>query len=103
MEPDPGPVPSEEATIMRMRLGATLLVAMASLLTAGSQARATHCGASGFSNCCDSSCDAQCSYSSCAQQNRVCYKLVYDTVVEKRWHTCYKNVCETVMKPVTKH
>jgi len=41
-------------------------------------------------------------YSACQQQNRVCYKLVYDTVMEKRWHTSYKTVCETVNKQVTK-
>ena len=38
----------------------------------------------------------------CQQQCKTCYKLVYDTVLEKRWHTCYQTVQETVMKQVCK-
>src|SRR5207244_968431 len=89
-------------TIMRIRKGVPLLVALVGLFAANQVATATHCGAGRFSGCADTSCDAQCCYSACQQQNRVCYKLVYDTVEEKRWHTTYKTVCETVNKQVTK-
>ena len=46
--------------------------------------------------------DAQCCYSTCQQQNKVCYKLVYEDVQEKRWRTCYQTVCETVNRQVCK-
>ena len=85
---------------MRMRMGAPLVVAMVSLLAAVQSATASHCGAARFgSNPC---CDAQSCFPACQQQSRVCYKLVWDTVQEKRWHTCYKTVQETVNKQVTK-
>ena len=70
---------------MRMRKGAPLLFALAALLGAAQAASASHCGFFGFSSCSDACSDAQSCYSSCQQQNRVCYKLVYDTVEEKRW------------------
>ena len=53
-------------------------------------------------SCSTPCCDAQCCFSDCQQQCKTCYKLVYDTVLEKRWHTCYQTVNETVMKPVCK-
>src|SRR4029077_10936495 len=93
---------------MRMRMGAPrfaspLLVALVSLLALGtSRASASHCGACGFSIFQKPSCDAQCCFSSNQEQNKVVYKLVYDTVTEKRWHTTYKTVQETVNKQVTK-
>src|SRR3954471_22070015 len=89
--------------IMRMRLGAPLLVALVGLLGAVQQAAASHCcGAATYSACPESCCDAQCCFTPCQQQCRTCYKLVYDTVLEKRWHTCYQTVQETVMKQVCK-
>ncbi len=36
----------------------------------------------------------------CTCQMKTSYKLVYDTVLEKRWTTCYQTVQETVMKQV---
>src|SRR5437016_5473728 len=89
-------------SIMRMRLGASLVVALGALLGAVRPAAASHCGAATYSCCQQPSCDAQCCFSSCQQQCRVTYKLVYDEVLEKRWRVCYKNVQETVMKPVCK-
>src|SRR5215210_7155258 len=88
--------------IMRMRKGAPLLFALAAMLGLAQAASAGPLGLHRFSVMRNTDCDAQCCYSSCQQQNRVCYKLVYDTVEEKRWHTCYKTVCETVNKQVTK-
>ena len=77
---------------MRMRLGAPLLVALVGLFGAAGSAAASHCGAATYSCCEQPCCDAQCCFSSCQQQCRTCYKLVYDTVLEKRWQTCYKQV-----------
>jgi hypothetical protein len=87
---------------MIMRKGAPLLFALAALLGAAQTASASHCGFFRFSSCSDPCCDVQNCYSSCQQQNRVCYKVVYDTVEEKRWHTCYKTVCEMCTKQVTR-
>src|SRR5438270_5297098 len=83
---------------MRMRLGAPLLAALVGLLGAVQQATAGNCGCEKYSA--QPCCDAQCCFTSCQQQCKTCYKLVYDTVLEKRWHTCYKTVQETVMKQV---
>ena len=87
---------------MRMRLAAPLLAALVALLGAVQQAAASHCGATEYTCCTEPSSDAQSCFTPCQQQCRTCYKLVYDTVLEKRWHTCYKTVNETVMKPVCK-
>src|SRR2546421_636298 len=88
---------------MRMRKGAPLLFAMAALLGAVQSASASHCGFFRFSACRDACSDAQNCYSSCQQQNRVSYRLVYDEVQEKRWHTCYQTVCETENRQVTRY
>jgi hypothetical protein len=85
-----------------MRKGAPLLFALAALLGAAQAASASHCGFFRFSSCRDACCDAQNGFSSSQQQNRVCYKLVYDTVEQKRWHTCYKTVTEMCPKQVTR-
>src|SRR5262249_34218785 len=95
-------VPIEEATKMRMRMGAPLLVALCSLFGAVQYASAQTCGAARYSGCCPPSCDAQTCFSSNCGESRPSYRLVYDNVMEKRWHTCYKTVCETVNKTVTK-
>ena len=87
---------------MRMRLMAPLAVALLTLLGSAKPASAQLCGASTYSCCSQPSCDAQCCFSSCQQQCRTCYKLVYDNVLEKRWQTCYQTVQETVMKQVCK-
>ena len=92
----------EEAIVMRMRLGAPLLAAMVGLLGAVQYAAAAHCGCSNYSCCPQPCCDAQCCFPTCQQQCKTCYKLVYDTVLEKRWQTCYQTVQETVMKQVCK-
>ena len=66
---------------MRIRNAATLLCAMASLLAVAGGASASHCGAASYSSCCQPASDAQCCYPSAAQQMKVCYKLVHDTVI----------------------
>src|SRR5215472_4458523 len=86
---------------MRMRLGAPLLAVLVGLLGAVQHAAASDCGSAKYSSC-SPCCDAQCCFTACQQQCRTCYKLVWDTVLEKRWHTCYRTVQETVMKPVCK-
>src|SRR5947209_8004669 len=88
--------------IMRMRMGVPMLVALVGLLGTVQAARASHCGAGKYDCCSQPCCEAQSCFSSCQTQCQPCYKLVYDTVLEKRWHTCYQNVTETVMKPVCK-
>jgi len=87
---------------MRMRLAVPLLTALAGLCLAAQQAAASHCGAESYGCSPQPSCDAQCCFPACQQQCKTCYKLVYDTVLEKRWHTCYQTVQETVMKNVCK-
>src|SRR4051794_34739230 len=87
---------------MWMRKGVPLLLALMGVFAINQHATAQHCGAASYAGCCQPSSDAQCCYSACQQQNRVCYKLVHDTVYEKRWHTSYKTVCETVNQQVTK-
>ncbi len=87
---------------MKMRKRAPLLFALIALLGAAQAASASHCGAARFSIFRNTGCDAQNCFSSCQQQNRVTYKLVYDTVEEKRWHTSYKNETITVNKQVSR-
>src|SRR3954468_11968129 len=86
---------------MRMQVGATLLCAVvAGLSMAVQSASASHCGAASYGCCPQPACDAQCCYPTATTQLKTCYKLVYDTVMEKRWTTCYQTVNETVMKTV---
>src|SRR6476661_4346241 len=87
---------------MRMRLGAPLAVAVVGLLWAASPANAAFNGATKYANCPQSCCDAQSCFSSVQQQCRTRYQLVYDNVLEKRFHTTYQTVNETVMKQVCK-
>ena len=88
---------------MRIRLGA--LVAAALALVGAAEARAGLGGLGG--GCCVGSpapaCgDAQCNVAACQNQLRPVYKVVYDSVKEKRTKVCYETVKETVMKPVCK-
>ena len=85
---------------MRMRLGAPLLVALVGLLGAAQSATAANCGCASYSSCAEPCCDSQCCFTACQQQFKTRYKLVWDTCLEKRWHTCYQTSQETVMKPV---
>jgi len=87
---------------MRMRLGVPLLAAVAGLLGAVHPAAAANCGACSYSGCAQPTCDAQCCFTSCQQECKPKYKLVYDNVLETRWHTCYQTQQECVMKPVCK-
>src|SRR5262245_50935478 len=86
--------PGKEANVMRMRLGAPLAMAVVGLLWAASNSQAAHCGSTGFGVLKRPASDAQCCFSSSQQQTRTCYKLVWDTVTEKRFHTCHQTVCE---------
>src|SRR5438128_151020 len=88
---------SMKEAIMRIRLVVPLLSALVALFAA-MPASANDCGAAnaaGAANACDA-----CSYPAYKMRTRTKYQLVYDTVVEKRWHTCYQTVEETQMKPV---
>src|SRR5262249_32802156 len=87
---------------MRTRLGASLAAAAVAALWASPSAYAGHTGATKYSACCQPACDAQTNFGAAAAQSRAGYQVVYDTVVEKRFHTCYQTVTETVMKPVTR-
>jgi hypothetical protein len=85
-----------------MRLGAPLVAAVVGLLGAVQTAAAGHCGADKYASCSEPSCDAQCCFTPCQQQCKTCYKLVWDTCLEKRWKTCYQTVQETHTKQVCK-
>src|SRR5262249_280787 len=79
------PITCRRGGCMRMRMGATLLVAVAGLIGSASNASASTCGAASYGCCPEPCCDAQCCHSTASAQMRTCYKLVYDTVLEKRW------------------
>src|ERR1700755_1019083 len=85
---------------MRIRKGAPWLIALLATVAASQTASAHLPGAKRFA-CGDNCGDASSSFANQAQ-TRVAYKLVYDTVMEKRWHTVYKTVSETVNTQVTK-
>ncbi|AWM36085.1 hypothetical protein C1280_03040 [Gemmata obscuriglobus] len=86
--------------VMAIRQGAPWLAAIA-VLSVGSVALAGHFGTTKYAagNGC-SPCDAQTNFA--AGQGPCSQQVVYDCVVEKRYHTCYQTTCETVLKPVTK-
>ena len=85
---------------MKIRLGASLAVAAFVLCGAEAQAGLGGLAGLGSSPCADG--DTQANFSACNTHVRATYKLVYDTVLEKRFHVCYQTVQETVMTPVTK-
>src|ERR1043165_4048700 len=87
---------------MRTRLATPLLIALAGLFGMAGTAAASHCGAESYGCCNQPTCDAQSCFGAISNLLRPRYQLVYDTVMEKRWHTCYQTVTETVMKPVCK-
>ena len=87
---------------MTIRWGASLAFTLALALADGSSVRAGHCGAAKYSGECDPCSDAQVSFTSCQNGCKPSYKLVYDTVTEKRFHVCHQTVCDTVMKPVSR-
>ena len=62
-------------------------------------ADASHCGAGSYSAC-PEVCGDPCTFSRVCMIFRPRYQMVWDTVVEKRWHTCYQTVTETVLKDV---
>src|SRR5882724_4173799 len=68
------PTVDEEAIIMRMRMGASLLVAVVGLFVAAQNAAASHCGAASYSCCSQPCCDAQSNFGSFQGQNKACYK-----------------------------
>src|SRR5438552_532910 len=85
--------------MMRMQWGMPLGVAVVGLLWAASTVHAAHCGCTSFPAC-GNPCDAQCCFNAAQQQTRTTYRLVWDCVLEKRFHVCHQTVCETIMKPV---
>ena len=67
--------------------------------------RPTPAGLGGLIGACDCASakgDPQVNFSACENQTQPSFKLVYDTVKEKRFQICYESVRETVMKPVTR-
>jgi hypothetical protein len=106
MDSGPGPSGSagehqEETDIMRMRVGA-LLAAVTGLVAQAQLATAGHGGAANYSSCPQPVASAHVSFPACQQQLQPGYRLVYDNVMETRWHTTYQTVQETVMKQVCK-
>jgi hypothetical protein len=90
----------QEADIMRNRLAALAVTAL--VLVGAAQARAGLGGLAGGCNCAPATGEVQTSVAACDTQLRPSYKVVYDSVQEKRTKVCYETVKETVMKPVTK-
>src|SRR5581483_6233593 len=86
-EPETAPVRSPE---MRLKVALPLLVCLAGLASAGGEARAAHCGASGY--------PAQCCAPEQCCMPTVRYRVCYRTVVEEQTQTCYRPVYRTVMK-----
>ena len=84
---------------MSIRKGAPWLAAFA-ILSVGSAATAGYFGATKYSAVGGTCCDAQSNFG--AGQGPAGQCVVYDSVVEKRYHTSYQTTTETVMKPVTK-
>ena len=88
---------------MRMRLGAPLTAILVGLLGAVQGASASHFGADCYDGCSRSRAATPSRASRPASSRcKTCYKLVWDNVMEKRWHTTYQTVQETVMKQVCK-
>ena len=83
---------------MRTRFEALLSVTLA--LVGATVAEA---GLGGLACGCPQACgDPQADFAACASQGRPAYKMVYDSVLEKRFHVSYQTVSETVLKPVTR-
>jgi len=87
---------------MKLRLGVPIVAALVGLLGFTPAASASHVGAGNFSSCCNPCDDAQGVFSSACRLFKPRYQLVFDTVLEKRWHTTYQTVNETVLKDVKK-
>ncbi|MCY2948287.1 MAG: hypothetical protein NTZ71_08945 [Planctomycetota bacterium] len=87
---------------MKLRLGVPIVAALVGLLGFTPAASASHVGAGNFSSCCNPCDDAQGVFSSAWRLFKPRYQLVFDTVLEKRWHTTYQTVNETVLKDVKK-
>src|SRR5438270_4624621 len=87
--------------MIRKQWGMPLGVAVVGLLWAASTSQAAHCGCTSFPSG-GHPCDAQCCFNAAQQQTRTSYRLVWDNVLEKRFHVCHQTVCERSMKPVCK-
>ena len=83
---------------MFTRIGAPLAIAVLALLGSG---KAFALGGVAKYGTCNSCGDSQTSFSDAANGSKPGYRLVYDTVQEKRFHVVHQTVNETVMKPVT--
>src|SRR5205823_3441868 len=83
---------------MFIRKGAPWVAACA-ILGVGSVAFAGYFGATKYSAAGGGCCDAQSNFA--AGQGPSGQQVVYDNVVEKRYHTSYQTTTETVLKPVT--
>src|SRR5262245_64592061 len=78
------------------------LAALALALALSADARAGLgglCGGCAHGSACG---DGQSQFAACGNQLQPTYKVVYDTVHEKRFHVCYETVRETVLKRVAK-
>lgn len=85
---------------MMRRMAAPLAVALLTLAGTGT-ARANLGGLGGVPVGSTPVCgDPQVNFSECQTHTRASYRLVYDSVIEKRFHVCYETVSDTVMKPV---
>ena len=85
---------------MRNRLATLAVTAL--VLVGAAQARAGLGGLAGGCNCAPATGECQTNVAACDNQLKPTYKVVYDSVQEKRTKVCYETVKETVMKPVAK-
>ena len=77
---------------MRIRLGAYLAVSALALF--GAATATAGLGGLGAAGDCPSACgDPQVNFSACNNATKASCKMVYDTVMEKRFHVCYQTVC----------
>src|SRR4051812_3094356 len=85
---------------MRMRLGAPLVAAVVGLVWAAGTASAANVGAATYQASPSPAGDAQTSFAAANANCATSYRLVWDSVTEKRFQTTYQTVQETVMQPV---
>src|SRR4029077_9637137 len=86
---------------MRIRFAAPLVLALLAQFGAA-EAKAGLGGICGWGCTPKAAGDCQVNFATCDSQVKPTYKLVYDTVKEKRFKVCHETVKETVMKPVQK-
>src|SRR5215472_98275 len=87
---------------MRTRLGTSLAVAAVAVLWASPPARAGYFGATKYTGTPQPVSESQTNFAAGQAGCQPGYQVVYDNVVEKRYHTVYQDSCETVRETADK-